>query len=267
MKFYLSNFKLRFITELQYRASALAGVVTQFFFGLVFIMVFLAFYESGDSNAPITLSQTVSYLWLNQMLFSLIYLFYTDYEVVNQIREGTIAYELIRPKNLYFIWASKIIGTRLARVSLRILPVLIVAIILPEPYRLQPPSDITTFILFILGLIIGMFLMIAIVNLTNVITVATLDSKGVANIFKSIADILSGDGMPIAFFPLILKKIALILPFSYVSDFPFRIYTNQVTGYSILNGFIIQIIWIILLFIIGILILNKALKRAVVQGG
>ena len=49
---YLNYFKLRFITNLQYRASALAGLSTQFFFGFVYIMVYIAFYQSGGKSLP-----------------------------------------------------------------------------------------------------------------------------------------------------------------------------------------------------------------------
>ena len=53
MKSNISYFKLRNITNLQYRADAWAGVSTQIFFGFMFIMVYLAFYESGtDSEMP-----------------------------------------------------------------------------------------------------------------------------------------------------------------------------------------------------------------------
>ena len=73
MKTYLSYFKLKFKTGLQYRAAALAGISTQIFFGIVYISVYVAFYESDSSNLPMELSELVSYLWLNQCFFSLIY--------------------------------------------------------------------------------------------------------------------------------------------------------------------------------------------------
>ena len=62
MMAYLSYFKLRFITGLQYRTSALAGIITQIFFGFVFIMVYLAFYESNSSDTPMNLKALISYL-------------------------------------------------------------------------------------------------------------------------------------------------------------------------------------------------------------
>ena len=53
MKKYLSIFKVKMMNNIQYRMAAIAGISTQLFFGLVFIMVYLAFYKSGNnSNLP-----------------------------------------------------------------------------------------------------------------------------------------------------------------------------------------------------------------------
>ena len=90
MKIYISNFKLRFVSSLQYRAAALAGIPTQIFFGLVYIMVYLAFYESNDSSVPMNFAQLASYLWLNQIFFSLINMWYRDQEIFNLIKNGNI---------------------------------------------------------------------------------------------------------------------------------------------------------------------------------
>ena len=61
MKQYISFFKLKFSVGLQYRAAAIAGLCTQLFFGLVFIMVYIAFYGSGDaSNVDISLRQIIT---------------------------------------------------------------------------------------------------------------------------------------------------------------------------------------------------------------
>ena len=60
MKSYLSYFKLKFITGLQYRAAALAGMSTQLFFGFMYISIYIAFYESGSSNLPMHLNELVN---------------------------------------------------------------------------------------------------------------------------------------------------------------------------------------------------------------
>ena len=49
MKKYLSFFRLRFITGLQYRTAALAGIATQFFWGAMEILTFRACLFSHDA--------------------------------------------------------------------------------------------------------------------------------------------------------------------------------------------------------------------------
>lgn len=267
MRFYLSYFKLRFITGLQYRAAALAGLSTQFFFGMMFIMVYLAFYESGSGTAPMEFNKLVSYLWLQQALFSLISLLYKDTEIFDLIKNGNIAYELIRPKKLYFIWFAKIIAQRLAMVSLRCLPVILVSLFLPKPFNLGLPLSIYGFILFLLTLIGGTLLMTSLIVLYHVLTLKTLNEKGIPNIFATIADILSGSIIPLPFFPKVLQVISNYLPFRYISDLPFRVYTGDIGIQEGLFGLGVQVIWTFLIIGIGYLITSFSLKRVVVQGG
>lgn len=267
MKSYLSYFKLKFTIGLQYRAAALAGISTQLFFGIVYILVYIAFYESDASSVPMPLTQLVSYLWLNQAFFSLVYLWYKDKDILNLIKTGNIAYELCRPQDVYFMWASKIFGERLANVVLRFLPVILFAALLPKPYKLVLSTTLPRLLLFLVALLFAAILMVALVILYHIICLFTLDEKGIVNIFMIAADILSGLTLPIPFFPMFFQNIANILPFRYISDFPFRFYVGNIPMNEAFIGIIMQIIWIIILVILGRFLMNKALKKAVIQGG
>ena len=267
MKSYLSYFKLKFITGLQYRAAAIAGISTQFFFGFVFTSVYIAFYESGGNNLPMSLPQLITYTWLGQAFFSLIYLWYKDKQILNLIKSGNIAYELCRPQDLYFMWASKILGERLSAFTLRFLPVIIVTILIPSPYKLVLCTDIKIIILFIISIINSSILMTCIVLLFHIICLFTLDEKGVVNIFMVIADILSGMIIPVAFFPKFLSTISNYLPFRYVTDFPFRLYVGNISTSLSIKFIFIQLIWIIILVVIGRLLVRKALSKVTLQGG
>ena len=68
MRLYLSFFKMRFLTLIQYRTAALAGVATQFVFGMVYVLVMYAFYSTSDAPQPMDLSQVITYIWLGQAL-------------------------------------------------------------------------------------------------------------------------------------------------------------------------------------------------------
>ena len=197
---------MKFISGLQYRSAAWAGIATQFFFGFVYIMVYIAFYESGGKDIPMTLAQTITYLWLNQALLALVNQFTRDQELFKMVREGTISYELARPKDLYFMWYFKVLGQKLADVTLRFFPLILVTSLLPAPYGLGLPASLSSFIVFLLSLIIGSLLVTSLTVLYPILTLATMSEKGIVNIMITIADILSGVVVPIPFFPISFCK-------------------------------------------------------------
>ncbi len=267
MRAYITYFKLKFISSLQYRTAAWAGIATQFFFGFVYIMVYVAFYESGGKQLPMELPQVVTYLWLNQALLALVNQFSRDQELFKLIREGGISYELIRPKNMYFMWYFKVIGQRLADVTLRFIPLILVTSLLPYPFHFGGPESFLHFLLFLASLGFGTLLVTALAVFYPIVMLQTMNEKGIVNLIVTVADILSGIVVPIPFFPKFLQIISSLLPFQYISDLPFRIYVGNVSLHDGVFGICIQVIWIVLFILIGNFLLKKSLKRVVVQGG
>ena len=268
MKSYISIFKIKFMNNIQYRAAALAGISTQVFFGLVFIMVYLAFYQSGTTNSlPMNWTELASYLWLNQIVFALVYLWQKDRELLSMIKDGNIAYELCRPINFYKKWFATMYGSRLAAVLLRFLPVTIIAILLPEPYKLYAPISIKAFLLFLITIILSSIIVTSISLLIHIITIFTIDERGIMTILMVTGEILSGGSIPISFFPSTLRKIAYLFPFRYIADLPFRIYSGNISITSAIPDIISELIWMIILILLGYILSKKALKKAVIQGG
>lgn len=266
MKSYLSYFKLRFITNLQYRMEAIAGILTQLFFALIYIMIYLAFYESGG-NPPLNWQELVNYLWLQQAFFALVYPFDRETELLNMIKNGNLAYELVRPQNFYFKWYIKMLSKRLVAMLLRFIPIIIISSLLPYPLHLSGPYSLSNLIMFIIALILGLLLVTSLNLLMHILTMFTLDEKGTMITYSVISEILAGSTIPIPFFPAWLKLITEHLPFRFIGDFPFRIYSNSIPleeGYTLILG---SIIWIIITIVIGYLVSRISLKKAVIQGG
>ena len=265
---YLNYFKLRIITNLQYRAAAIAGVLTQLFFGFVYIMIYLALYESNKGvNPPMNLSTIVNYLWLQQAFFTLTYPYTKDQELLNMIKNGNLAYELIRPQNFYLKYYIKLISNRIVAAFLRSIPILVIGIILPEPYKLTMPSNIESFIIFVIALILSLLLVTALSMIMHILTIFFLDSRGITTAYNVVVDLFMGGIVPIPFFPKLLQKIAYVLPFRYISDFPYRVYSGDIAiaeGKTLLLG---SFIWIIIIVFIGVMLSKYILKRAVIQGG
>jgi ABC-2 type transport system permease protein len=267
MKQYISFFKLKFAVGLQYKAAAIAGLATQIFFGLVFIMVYMAFYNSGEANVDISLSEIIQYQWLSQAFLALIWIWHKDNEILSMIKNGNVAYELCRPQNLYWMWYIRILASKLSAVLLRCIPLLIIAFLLPHPYNLILPESFTALMFFIITLALATLLVTALVTLMYLLIFYSVDSRGIMGMYCGIAEILSGQVIAIPLFPVFLRNIAIVLPFAYISDFSFRIYSGNIAGTQIIQGLTIQIIWLFIILFLGLILSNRLLKRVSVQGG
>ena len=100
---YLAIFAARFLMMVQYREAAVAGIVTQFWFGAIMVMALSAFYMGGRGSASMTRAEAITYIWLGQAFLGLLQ-WNVDPEIVLLMRTGNIAYERLRPINTYFYW-------------------------------------------------------------------------------------------------------------------------------------------------------------------
>ena len=267
MRAYYSLFKMRVLRGLQYRIPAMAGVCTQFFWGFMYIMIFEAFYKSTPTVQPISFTQLIQVIWLQQSFLWFIVLWIRDADLIFLITSGNIAYELCRPVDIYYFWYAKLIAYRLSSTLLRCLPILIVAFLLPQPYTFLLPSNFQVFFLFLITLLLGLILVVAISMLIYISTFFTLSLTGSILIYGVFGGFLAGMIIPVPLMPNILRNISYMLPFRYTSDLPFRIYAGNIGMEEALISIVVQVFWIIIIVLSGKIWMKKALKRIVVQGG
>lgn len=267
MKPYWSVLKLRLINGMQYRSAALAGVATQFFFGFIHIMVFVAFYSQASGEVPMTLQELATYTWLKQAFLAFVALWFRDSELFQLITTGNIAYELCRPTGIYGFWYAKLLAQRLSSAFLRCFPILAVAVFLPEPYRLKLPPDPVTFALFVAALLIGLLLLVAISMFIYISVFVTLSPTGSLLIFGIIGESLAGMLLPIPLMPSWLQSIAYALPFWLTTDLPFRVYSGHIPHAEAIAGIGMQLGWLLALVLLGKFALGQAMRKVVVQGG
>ena len=267
MKAYLSLFRIRFINGLQYRAAAYAGMATQFAWGFMTIFMYAAFYKTGSSAFPMEFSQLSSYVWLQQAFLALFMTWFLDSDIFSAITSGNIAYELTRPMDLYNMWFTKQLAIRISKAVLRCLPIILVAIFLPAPYGLSLPSDMLSFIMFLITMITGLGVVVAFSMFIYISTFYTLSSLGVRMVALSLTEILSGAIIPLPFLPDKVRQVFELLPFASMQNLPLRIYIGDISGKEMIIGFAIQIFWLVFLLFTGRAWMKKALKRVVVQGG
>jgi len=263
----LSLLRMRFLMGLQYRAAAAAGIMTQLFFGFIFIMVYVAFYTHSGAAQPMTLKEVVAYIWLQQMFLAFIMIWSSDGELFQMIIGGNIAYELCRPWRLYPIWYAKLLAARLSSAALRCLPIAFVVFFLPEPYRFSPPASPAALLLFAASLFAGLLLVVAISMFIYISVFWTMSPVGSLIVATVTGEFFAGVILPVPFMPEWLQEIVYLLPFRWTADFPFRVYTGHIGAQDALAGIVIQMIWLAALVSAGQWLMGRALRRVVVQGG
>jgi ABC-2 type transport system permease protein len=267
MKPYTALLRIRFIHTLQYRAAALAGMATQFGFGYMFISQYLAFYRSNPSAFPMEVSQIVSYIWIQQAFIALYFTWFFEADIFTAITHGHIAYDLTRPISLYGKWVCQCLAGRLSRAVLRCFPILIVAMALPDPYKLLLPPNALHFALFIVSSLLALGVVITFSMLIYILTFYTMSPVGCRIISAILADFMAGSIVPLPFFPDGFRRIAELLPFAAMQNIPLRIYSGHIAGAHAFYSILFQLAWLVVLGAGGLIWMQKTLKRVIVQGG
>ena len=265
MRVFSSILKLNVKQQFQYRTAAFSGVITQLFFGFMQIALFKAFLSQGSSD--FTVSQMMSYIWLQQIFFALFkYWDVCKEEISSKITNGDIAYQLIRPMSLYNYWYQTVFSKSLGQVLIRGIPLVIITILIPS-IGLSLPASPLNFLLFIVSAAIGAFLVTAITMIGYIMTLYTLSPSGVFSFLVAIATFFAGQVVPIPMLPEFMQKIFNFFPFRYVSDLPFRIYIGNISGVDALIQILIQLAWLVGIVLISKLIMKRKINKLVVQGG
>ncbi len=258
--------KIYFFNQLQYRVSTYASIIVQFCWAILNIIIYTTFYQNGyDGNMQ--LQQVISYLWLQQAFYSLFTTWALDDDIINSITDGTVAYELCKPINIYDLWYVKNIAKRISRSIIKCIPLIIVASILPSEFRFSFKGNICTLFLFLVSMILALLLATSFLMFVYIIIFYVVSPLGVKMIFSSIVDFLSGSVIPLPYFPQNLQLLLQYSPLTYMQNIPFRIFSGNLIGMELHRAIVMQIVWLILLIMIGRKILNRAVKKIVILGG
>jgi ABC-2 type transport system permease protein len=263
MRGYGALVSARFRTLLQYRSAAVAGFTTQIFFGLVFIMVFEAFFESSSSPQPMSQVDVITYIWLGQA-FIMILPWNVDRDLQTLVRSGGVAYELLRPMDLYSAWFSRAIALRTAPAIMRSVPLLVIAALFLD---LSAPESLSAGLAFGITMIGAVLLSAAITNFISISLMWTVSGEGVSGLAPAVVMVFSGMIVPIPFFPDWAQTMIRIMPFSGLVDTPYRLYLGHLPASDL--GMLLghQLLWTLAFILLGRWMLSRGLRRLTVQGG
>ena len=262
MRPYWAVLSARFRSLLQYRAAAAAGFGTQLFWGLIRMMIFMAFYENTAVRSPMPREHVIAYIWLGQA-FLMLLPFRPDYELEQMIRSGNITSELLRPVDLYSFWYSRGIANRIAPTMLRSIPLLVIASVAGWIFWPGAPNVLACAAALVGAVLLGS----ALATVMTITMFWTISGHGISRLLGVSAYFLSGVVVPLPLFPDWMQPALNALPFRGLGDVPFRLFTGHMPVAELPAALAHQLAWAAALALIGWWMLSRATRKLVIQGG
>lgn len=271
MKTYLALFSVVFQQHLQYRVAALAGAVTNLAFGFFRLFLLTAFYRAGDAPQPMSLPDLYSYLWLGQVLFSVMPITGVFSADAEEVRTGEVAYRLTRPVSVFSFYFARVMGQKVTALCTRS-AIQMAALVVLFPlfgiarYGMQPP-ELSMLPFLIASLLLAVVLSGAVHTLIYMTGFWTITTRGSATVSYAIISLFSGLLVPLAFFPPVIGRIARMLPFRGMYDTPALIYNGSMSALQAAGAIGHQLLWIGLVLTLGVVLARAGTARLEIAGG
>ncbi len=255
--------RLAFQRQMTYRAANLAGLATNFFFGLLRVAVLAALYGARREMAGLSLIDAITFTGLTQALIAFVSLFGWS-EIANSVYSGDISSDLLKPMNYFVFWLGADLGRALATLLMRgVLMMAAYALVFP----IVLPRDATQWLMVCIALLLAWLVNFSWRFLINLVAFWTPDARGILRFFYVTMWFLSGFILPLQFFPDWFIRLCELTPFPAMMATPINVYLNVLTGPAVLAAFLGQALWAVALIAAGQLVLRQAVRRLVIQGG
>lgn len=247
-----------------YRAATLAGATTNTVFGVVKASITVAAIGSaGGVLAGYDVRQGVTYAFLCQALIGPVLLFGSS-ELGERVRTGDIAVDLSRPVDLQL----SMLGTDLGRAAFQVLPRGVPPLAVGALFfGLTLPTSALPYLLGALSVPLAVALSFACRFLLNLAAFWLLDLRGLLTLYLVSSNVFSGLIIPVPWFPDWLDLAARLTPFPSMLQTPVDVLSGRVSGWSAAGLVLVQGAWLVGVLVIGRVVLARATRRLVVQGG
>ena len=91
--------------------------------------------------------------------------------------------------------------------------------------------------------------------------------KGIIALVPAICEFLSGDLLPLPFFPEKLRKFAELSPFGSLQNVPLRIFGGDIAGTHMICSIALQLFWCIVITAMGYSLMHRGMRRLCIAGG
>jgi ABC-2 type transport system permease protein len=260
---YLELIRIRFLMMLAYRVNYYSGILIYALNIGSYYFLWKAIFGTQETLGGLTLGQMTTYVvvsWMGRAF----YFNNLDREIANEIRDGSVAVQFIRPYNYVIVKIMQGLGEGVFRLLLFMTPGMVVVSLL---FPVQLPTDLSRWLIYLLMLFFSFLINSQINIITGLFAFFLENNEGLMRMKRVAVDLFSGLIIPISLFPGWTAKVLQWLPFQAITYLPGSVFTGRTTGAAVYSLLGIQLLWFLLLIIPIYWLWIKARTRLFVQGG
>ena len=254
---------LSFQRQLAYRSAHLAGLVTNFFFGLLRAAVLVALYGAREEVAGYTVTMAITFTGLSQAMIGHLSLFNWS-DVMRSIYSGEIANDLLKPMGFFSYWLAQDAGRALASFLMRSLTIMFAYAIF---FDISYPKKIESWAALLVAILLSWLVSFSWRFLVNLAAFWSPNAIGIARLLFGSSWVLSGFFMPLNYFPDWFQHMAHATPFPSMVFTVIEVYLENLNGVELFQALIGQVFWFLILFVLILVVLRAGIRQLVVQGG
>ena len=263
MRKYLYIFKSEILSNLQYIGDVLFDFIGFFIIMFIFLNLWQAIYDDpSDLIAGYNMSQTIWYVAITEILWSIVSGRKYTKKIVNDVKTGNITYNLNKP----YSYVGYSIFSHLGSCFVRFIVYSILGLLLVFIFTGEFPSlDIVQALLVLLSIVLATLINTLILTFIGLFSFLVEDSNPFYWVYSKLILVL-GVMFPIEFFPPAVQTVLNYSPIYVVSYGPARLFVNF--NYSdFISILIAQAIYLVVSYLLCVLMYAKGVKKLNVNGG
>lgn len=267
LKTYLPFTKGVIQSFMSYGINFFVYILGDLFQTVILIYIWYAIFNS--STTPIiqgfTFAQMVGYVIISTMTNMLISN-EVHWDISHDVQSGSIAMNLIKPVNYQLMKFFNMLGNLTVNFIFLFLPLWL----LYTGYNFFTTGllpSLSTVLLFFISIIQSSLILFFINYLFGLAAFFIEYVFGFIFAKEAIMRLLSGQLIPLSFFPASILLIFNFLPFASLVYTPTMIYLGKFQGALLIESLAVQTIWVALLYVMTQLLWHKAIKRLTILGG
>ena len=255
-------------TQMAYRGAFYLFIFISTFSSFVSYFLWSAIYGSSDSAilGGLSRDEMTVYIFMVYVTSSVVAISISEW-VSEDVVKGTVAMQLIKPIDYRLSLIARALGQMVYRF---LLPSVFIWVGL-ELYKVFVLglgfTPLVNIGLYVLSCLLSFLIFVLFDFCVGMVAFFTSYVFGLYMVKEALMSFLTGQLIPLSFFPAAVQQIFDFLPFSSMIYAPVMIYLGKYQGAELTWVLLRQMVWVVLLYGLGSLIWRRVTRRLVVLGG